>query len=133
VDGQPEAALMPYALRPDFGAVHIQASGLARHARGLNAAAVVGVLIHAADAADRDPMQIPRLMLQAGVRVLQRNTDEFASAAARFIDRFAGAKVTLALEDFNVYELTFQAGRYVEGFARAFEVGPDTFSQLGSL
>jgi putative heme iron utilization protein len=133
VDRQPEAAMLPYALRADYGAVFVQASGLARHARGLNAGETVGILIHANDTLDLDPMQLPRLMLRANVKVLERGTDEFASAAARFIDRFAGAKVTLALEDFNLYELTFEVGRYVEGFARAFDVGTDTFGEVASL
>ncbi len=133
VDDQPEAALLPYALRADFAAVYVQASGLARHSRGLKADAQVGVLVHATDTADADPMQLPRLTVQATVRVLEKETDEFASAAARFIDRFPGAKMTLNLGDFNLYELTFGRGRYVEGFARAFNVGPDTFKEIAAL
>src|SRR5512134_2317745 len=79
VDDQPEAALLPYALRADFGAVYVQASGLARHSRGLKADAQVGVLVHATDTADADPMQLPRLTVPATVRVLERETDEFAT------------------------------------------------------
>jgi hypothetical protein len=40
--------------------------------------------------------------------------------------------VTLALGDFNLYELTLGRGRYIEGFARAFNVGPHTFGELAS-
>ncbi len=42
VDGAPDASLLPYAFRPDFGALYVQASGLARHARGLQPGASVG-------------------------------------------------------------------------------------------
>lgn len=133
VDDKPEAALLPFAVRAGFGAVYVQASALARHSRGLTTGAQVGVLVHAADTADADPMQIARLMVQAEVRILERDTDEFASAAARFIDRFPGAKMTLNLGDFNLYELTLGRGLYVEGFARAFNVGPDTFKEITSL
>jgi heme oxygenase (biliverdin-IX-beta and delta-forming) len=130
VDGEPEAALLPFALRPDYGAVYVQASGLARHARGLQSGARVGVLIHAADAAGADPMQLPRLTVQATVAVIDKTTERFATAAARFVARFPAAETTLALGDFTLYELTLGRGRYVEGFARAFNVGPDTFSAL---
>ena len=41
--------------------------------------------------------------------------------------------MTLGLGDFNLYELTLGRGRYVEGFARAFNVGPDTFSEVATL
>ncbi len=123
VDGEPEAGLLPFAVREDYGALFVQASGLARHTRGLHPGATVGVLVHASDRADRDPMQLPRLTLQATVRPFERSTEPFAVAAARFIARFPAAAVTLDLGDFTLYELTLGRGRYVEGFARAFNVG----------
>jgi putative heme iron utilization protein len=133
VDGDPEAALLPFARRGDYGAVYVQASGLARHARGLDAGALVGVLVHASDTPGADPMQLPRLSMQATVAVLSKSSAEFAAAGARFISRFPGAEMTLALGDFNLYELTFRRGRYVEGFARAFNIGPDTFRDVAAL
>jgi hypothetical protein len=51
-------ALLPFVARDDFAAVHVQASGLARHSRGLLENTRVGVLIHAPDAPDADPMQL---------------------------------------------------------------------------
>ena len=60
----------------------------------------------------------------------ERSTEPFAVAAARFTARFPTAAVTLDLGDFTLFELTLGRGRYVEGFARAFNVGPDTFREL---
>ena len=131
VDGDPEAALLPFAHRDDYGALFVQASGLARHTRGLQAGARVGVLVHASDTPDADPMQLPRLSLQATVSVLDRESPAYGAAASRFVARFPAAAMTLELGDFNLYELTLGRGRYVEGFARAFNVGPDTFSEIG--
>jgi len=133
VDGDPEAALLPFTRRDDYGAVYVQASGLARHARGLAAGARVGVLVHAGDTPGADPMQLPRLSIQAAVAVLDKSSAEFAAAGAGFVARFPGAGMTLGLGDFNLYELTFRRGRYVEGFARAFNVGPDTFREVAAL
>ena len=130
VDGEPEAGLLPFTVREDFGALYIQASGLARHARGLREGSQVGLLVHAPDAPDADPMQLPRLSVQASVHVLEKGTEPFARAAARFTARFPTGAITLELGDFNLYELTLGRGRYVEGFARAFNVGPDTFKEL---
>jgi putative heme iron utilization protein len=133
VDGDPEAALMPYAIREDFGALLIQASGLARHAGGLRTGTRVGVLVHANDTPELDPLQIPRLTVHATVRLLDRRSEGFAAASARFIERFAAAEMTLSLGDFNIYELALGRGRYVEGFARAFNVGPETFQEIGAM
>jgi len=131
VDGEPEAALLPFATRDDYGAVFVQASGLARHTRGLQAGARVGVLVHASDTPDADPMQLPRLSVHATVSVVDKESPAYAAAAARFVGRFPAAAVTLQLGDFSLYELRFGRGRYVEGFARAFNVGPDTFGEIG--
>ena len=64
VEGDPEAALLPFVARDDFAAVYVQASGLARHSRGLTADARVGVLVHTPDTRDADPMQLRRLTAQ---------------------------------------------------------------------
>lgn len=130
IDGEPEAGLLPYALREDFGAAYVQASGLARHTRGLKPGGQVGILIHAADEAGGDPMQLARLTVQATVEVLDKSSERFAAARTRFVERFPNAEMTLDFDDFNLYELGFGRGRYVEGFARAFNVGPDTFREL---
>jgi hypothetical protein len=46
IDGEPAASLLPFAMAPDFLAVYVQASSLARHSRGLQAGGQVSVLIH---------------------------------------------------------------------------------------
>jgi heme oxygenase (biliverdin-IX-beta and delta-forming) len=133
VEGQAEAALLPFVARDDFRAVHVQASSLARHTRGLTTGARVGVLVHEPDTTEADPMQLSRLTVQAVVSILDKDTGQFAAAAARFAGRFPTAGTTLSLGDFRLYELTLGRGRYVEGFARAFNVGPQTFAEISAL
>ena len=133
VDGEPEASLLPFAVRPDYGALYVQASGLARHSKGLQPGARVGLLVHENEVADADPLQTKRLTVQATVAVLDRDSDVFAAAREVFVGRFPGAELTLSLGDFNLYELTLGRGRYVAGFARAFNIGPETFREIASL
>ncbi|MEZ5420781.1 MAG: hypothetical protein R2708_26030 [Vicinamibacterales bacterium] len=132
VDGEPVAALLPFAVSSDRAAVLVQASGLARHARGLTEGATVGVAIHRPATADRDPMQLPRLTVQGTTRVLERDSAAFADAAERLMARFPAAALTLTLPDFRVVAIELGRGRYVEGFARAVNVGPETFRALAS-
>ena len=133
VDGEPEASLLPFAVRPDFGAVYLQASGLARHSRGLQPGARVGVLIHENDTPEADPLQVKRLTVQATVAVLDRDGAAFAAAREIFVGRLPGAEMTLSLGDFNLYELTLGRGRYVAGFGQAFNIGPETFKEIAEL
>jgi len=133
VDGDPEASLLPYAVRADYGAVYVQASGLARHSKGLQPGARVGVLIHENEAADADPLQTKRMTVQATVAVLDRESEAFAAAREVFVGRLPGAEMTLNLGDFNLYELTLGRGRYIAGFGQAYNIGPDTFREIAEL
>jgi len=132
VDGEPVAALLPFAPTADLTAVAVQASGLARHTRGLTDGATAGVAIHEPATPDRDALQIPRLTVQATVRVLPRGSSAFEDAASRLIARFPAAETTLALPDFQLVTLELGRGRYVAGFGRALNVGPETFRALRS-
>jgi putative heme iron utilization protein len=128
VDGVPVAALLPYAVSADGASLLVHATGLARHTRGLVDGAMVGVAVHEPATADRDAMQIPRLTVEATVRVVARDTAAWQEAAARLVARFEAAATTLALPDFVVVALELGRGRYVEGFARAVNVTRETFA-----
>ncbi len=130
VDDEPVAALLPYALGASHGSLLVQASGLARHTRGLVHGATIGILVHRAVTPDMDAMQVPRLTVQATVHLLDRDDRAFDEAAAQFIARFPHASTTLSLGDFRLFELVLGRGRYVEGFARAFNVSAETFRSL---
>lgn len=72
----------------------VQASGLARHARGLEIGASAGVLTHGAETPDGNPLQTPRLTVQATVTMLARGSEAFEAARAIFSERRPGAGLT---------------------------------------
>ena len=130
--GEPTASLLPFAVAPDFLAFYVQASRLAKHSRGLQAGRQASVLIHGLDTDDTDPLQIARLTVQATVEPLERGSDEFARASEVFIERFPSAEVTLGFDDFGLYRLRLGQGRFVAGFAQAYDVGRDSFRDLAT-
>jgi heme oxygenase (biliverdin-IX-beta and delta-forming) len=132
-DDGPEAALLPFAPRDDCRALYVQASTLARHTRALQNDARLGVLVHAQDSGKTDPMQLPRLSVGAIVSRVEQSSAEYDAAAAQFVARFPAAKMTLGFGDFGLYMLTLGAGRFVEGFARAFDVTANTFADIAGL
>jgi heme iron utilization protein len=133
IDGEPAASLLPYAVASDVGSVYVQASTLAKHSRALEAGATVSLLVHGLDTDDVDPLQVPRLIVQAVVEPLQRDGDEFDAASRVFVARLPSAAVTLDLADFTLYRLRFGRGRFVAGFAQAYNVGPDVFGEIARM
>ena len=131
VDGAPVAALLPFALTADHTAALVQASGLARHTRGLIDGAAVGVAIHVPATPDRDALQIPRLTVQATVRVLPRGSVRRSTRPRRASSRGSRRpRRRSRCPTSRSAALELGRGRYVEGFARALNVGPDTFRAL---
>lgn len=122
VDGRPCAGLLPYVVLPDFSAVLIHASDLARHSRGLTAGAAFGAVIHLPDRVDADPLQLPRLTVEGTVSILRRGSREYESGRELYLGRFPGSAQTFALGDFHLYELSLESGRWIGGFGRAHTV-----------
>jgi heme iron utilization protein len=129
-DGEPIVGLVPYAVADDRSALVVQASTLARHARGLAAGASWSGMIHEPDSEEADPLQIPRLQLEGTVDPLRGDRPEFKAAARAFLARFPQAAMTLQLPDFTLYRLEIHGGRMVQGFGMALNLSRDHFRGL---
>jgi putative heme iron utilization protein len=105
VDTEPVVGLVPYAISADFASLFVQASRLARHSQGLKDGGRWSGTIHEPDAPAKDPLQIPRVVLEGTVDVLAGAQPDFQPAARAFLARFPGAAMTLALPDFTLYRL----------------------------
>ncbi|MGE5359307.1 MAG: pyridoxamine 5'-phosphate oxidase family protein [Bacteroidales bacterium] len=133
IDGEPAASLLPYAVASDLQGVYVQASTLAKHSRALDAGAKVSLLVHGLDTENVDPLQVPRLMIEAVVEPLERNTDAFNAASRVFVGRLPSAEVALGFEDFMLYRLRFVRGRFVAGFAQAYDISVEVFQDIARL
>ncbi len=132
VDDAPYAGLLPYALRTDFQAALIHASGLARHSRGLRDGAPFGVLIHEPATASADALQIRRVSLQGAVSKVAKGTPEYDDGRDAYLERFPSSATTFGLGDFDLYWLSFERGRFVSGFAQAVNLNPDNLAELAT-
>ena len=91
VDGEPVIGLLPFACSPDFSALIVHASGLARHTRGLRDGAPFDALVHASESPDLDPLQIPRATFQGHVKALPDEGPALDAARKAYRDRLPSA------------------------------------------
>jgi putative heme iron utilization protein len=133
VDAEPVVGLVPYAVASDFGALYVQASRLARHSEGLKDRSRWSGAIHEPDGPEKDPLQIPRVVLEGTVDVLGGAQPEFQPAARAFLGRFPGAAMTLALPDFALYRLNVESGRLVLGFGHALNLSASLLHELAGV
>ena len=128
IDGAPYVGLLPFARTADGGGLLVHASNLARHSRGLGDGADYSALLFLPEAAERDPLQVPRLTLTGRVARLERDSEECERGRAIYLARFPESARTFQLGDFNLYELRIDKGRLVAGFARTANLGPTDFA-----
>jgi len=133
VDTEPVVGLVPYAISADFASLFVQASRLARHSQGLKDRSRWSGTIHEPDAPAKDPLQIPRVVLEGTVDVLAGAQPDFQPAARAFLARFPGAAMTLALPDFTLYRLNVEGGRLVLGFGHALNLSASLLHDLASV
>jgi hypothetical protein len=132
VDGAPVVGLLPYAVSEDRRALHVQASSLARHSRGLVAGAAWSGLIHEPDGPETDPLRVPRLQLDGLVEPMSGQHPEFQAAARGFLRKFPQAAATLQLGDFGLYRLELHGGRMVLRFGQALNLSRGHFRGIAS-
>ena len=132
VDGEPVAGLVPFLAAPDFSALAVHVSGLARHSKGLGGDAPWSGVVHVPDSDAMDPLQVPRVMLHGRSHLLE---DEAALDAVRnmWIARFPAAEMTVGLGDFAFVSLDVAGGRLVGGLAQARNLSREHLTQAAQL
>jgi len=123
-DGQPQASYAPY-VRVE-GKYYLYLSDLAKHAANLIANRSVGLLLIESEENCRNLFARRRIVLQGEARTIERDSSLFTQVLAEFKGQFGGIiKVIEPLQDFHLFQVTPISGRFVRGFAEAFEMsGP---------
>ena len=130
VDEAPVNGLLPFAVTPDYRALVVHASRLARHTKGLHGGALFDALLHEPVVDDVDALQVKRVTLRGVVRVPEDGTAAHAALRRVYLMKFPEAEPITALADFAFYVLLIEGGRLVTGFGAAANVTQDTLRTL---
>lgn len=130
VDEAPVNGLLPFAVTPDYRALVVHASRLARHTKGLHDGASFDALLHEPVVGDVDALQVKRVTLRGVVRVPEDGTPAHDALRRLYLMKFPDAEPITALGDFAFYVLLIEGGRLVTGFGAAANVTQDTLETL---
>lgn len=100
--------------------IHI--SRLSAHTRHLEADNRASLLITQPDSGTGDPQQLPRVTIQVRAERISHESEEYARARARYIERLPASEFLFTLPDFALYRLIPTEARYIGGFGRAFSL-----------
>ena len=123
-DGNPEASYAPYVWIERY--YYLYLSELARHTGNLIANPAISLLLIEAEEKSNNLFARQRIILQAKVIRIDRATDQFQLVMAEFKSRFGGFMDAIEpLQDFHLFQIKPQSGRFIRGFAQAYDlVGP---------
>ena len=126
---QPEASYTPYVVFES--AYYLFISDLAKHTINLKQNASISLLFIEDEANCRNQFSRRRAILQGKAVIVQRNSTHYQSVMAQFRDRFGDfIDVIEPLQDFNLFQINVHKGRYIRGFAQAFELTGDGLNQI---
>ncbi len=128
-ENAPLVSMVAYAVEPGLEGLLIFISQLAAHTRALLDDARCSVAVTAPDHGEGDPQLLQRVSLAGHAQVIARDDEEFAAAAARYVERFPDAAPRFQLGDFVLMRIVVDSARYVGGFARASSFTGDQLRQ----
>jgi putative heme iron utilization protein len=132
-EGEPNLAMVAYVFAGDLSAFYIHVSRLGKHTKDMETDPRVSLLITEADDGRRDPQTLARVSIRGLAEVLPRNDPSHAQVKAIYLERFPEAEQLFSLGDFNLWKITPKGGRFVAGFARAFNLAPEALRKVSAL
>ncbi len=129
-DGTPHASYAPFVM-DDTYQIYLLTSGLSAHTPNLLRTGYASVLIIEDESQTQQVFARQRLTYDCRVNPIARHSDPWETQMAQFEARFGDIITMLRqLEDFQLFSLSPQSGRFVMGFGAAYEVDPANLSQL---
>jgi putative heme iron utilization protein len=132
-DGEPNLAMVAYAVSADFSAFYIHVSRLGRHTVDMETDPRVSLLIVESDDRRADPQTLARVSLRGIAEILPRSDTSYAQIKNIYLGRFPEVEQLFSLGDFNLWKITPKGGRFVAGFGRAFNLVPGALKKVSSL
>ena len=123
--GAPVSSMVAYATEPGLGGLLFFVSQLSAHTRNMLQDPRVSLAITTPDTGEGDPQLLPRVSLQGKVTEIPRESAEFETAGARYVQRFPDAEMRFQLGDFKLLRFVVDEARYVGGFGRAVSLSGD--------
>jgi nitroimidazol reductase NimA-like FMN-containing flavoprotein (pyridoxamine 5'-phosphate oxidase superfamily) len=132
-EGESNLAMVAYSFAEDFSAFYIHVSKLGKHTPDMENDPHVSLLIAETDDQRADPQTLARVSIRGTAEVLPRTDVGYTDVKNIYLERFPEAEQLFRLGDFNLWKIKPLGGRFVAGFARAFNLVPEVLIKVSAL
>lgn len=131
-DGFPLVSMVLFAPAANFSAFYLHISKLAYHTQDILADARVSLMIRERDDGRADPSQLARLSMLGRAYLLSVGDRDYAEAQRLYLKRFPGSATYFTFADFYLCRIAPENGRFVAGFAKAFNLRAEDLRSLAA-
>jgi len=132
-NGEPNLAMVAVAIASDFSVFYIHISKLGKHTGDMEKDPHVSLLLVEADDHRPDPQTLARVSIHGTAELLPRTDSQYAQVKHAYLQRFPEAEQLFSLGDFNLWRINPKGGRFVAGFAQAFNLVPEMLKKVSTL
>lgn len=129
-DEAPQVSMVAFTYSDDFSAFYIFVSRLAQHTVDMQKDNRVSIMICETDDAREDPQTLARVSIRAKAEMIQTGEPGYTPLKQQYLARFPESAQLFNLSDFSFWRITPRGGRYVAGFAKAFNITPETLQKV---
>lgn len=128
-DEMPRVSMVAYVAAEDFSAFYIFVSRLAQHTVDMQKDKRVSLLICETDDGRPDPQTLARVSIRGNAELIETGEPGYTPLKASYLARFPESEKMFGLADFNFWRIIPKGGRYVAGFAKAYNIAPETLKK----
>jgi putative heme iron utilization protein len=125
--------MVSVAFEGDFSAFYIYVSKLGKHTTDMEKDPHVSLLLNEADDRRADPQTLARVSIRGNAEILPRNAPDYPHVKEIYLKRFPESERLFSLGDFNLWRIRPTGGRFVAGFASAFNLVPEVLVKVSAF
>jgi putative heme iron utilization protein len=113
-----------------LSAFYIFVSRLSQHTTDMQKNKRVSLLICETDDGRPDPQTLARVSIRGSAEMIENGEPGYTPIKDLYIARFPEAAQLLKLDDFSFWRIRPKGGRYVAGFAKAYNITAETLQKV---
>ena len=129
-DEAPHVSMAAYIYADDFSAFYIYVSRLAQHTMDMQKNKEVSLLICETDDGRSDPQTLARVSIRGKAEQIENGAPGYTLLKKQYLERFPESGQLFKLADFNFWRIAPKGGRYVAGFAKAYNITAETLKKV---
>lgn len=129
-DEAPRVSMVAFVPADDFSAFYVHVSRLAQHTVDMQKNKQVSLMISETDDGRDDPQTLARISIHASAVFMENGEPGYAPIKSQYIERFPKSVPLFKMEDFSLWRIKPKGARYIAGFAKAYNLSPETLQKI---